>query len=168
MTMTLVCARPELFVAAASVIMNLTDEFRRRLSSVAAGAHVDDERHRRSLDPVTTVAKGDSHYAVDGFWSTPATLAFWRRINGCESEDAAVIDLGDRDPDDLSRVTRIEFALPAGARRRVLTASMAAATACPAPFSDARFPRIATAFLGPQNHDIDGAGTIWAFFRKFP
>jgi polyhydroxybutyrate depolymerase len=23
-------------------------------------------------------------------------------------------------------------------------------------------------FLGPQNHDIDGAETIWAFFRKFP
>jgi hypothetical protein len=23
------------------------------------------------------------------------------------------------------------------------------------------------AFLGPQNRDIDGAATIWEFFRKF-
>jgi len=34
--------------------------------------------------------------------------------------------------------------------------------------ADARFPRLANAFLGPQNHDIDGAETIWAFFKKFP
>ena len=27
---------------------------------------------------------------------------------------------------------------------------------------------VAAAFLGPQNYDIDGAETIWAFFRKFP
>jgi polyhydroxybutyrate depolymerase len=38
----------------------------------------------------------------------------------------------------------------------------------PGALSDARFPRIAAAFLGPQNHDIDGAETIWAFFKKFP
>ena len=38
----------------------------------------------------------------------------------------------------------------------------------PGSFPDARFPRLVNAFFGPQNHDIDGAETIWAFFRKFP
>jgi polyhydroxybutyrate depolymerase len=38
----------------------------------------------------------------------------------------------------------------------------------PGGFPDARFPRAVDAFLGPQNRDIDGAETIWAFFRKFP
>jgi polyhydroxybutyrate depolymerase len=38
----------------------------------------------------------------------------------------------------------------------------------PGGFPDARFPRAVDAFLGPQNRDIDGAETIWGFFRKFP
>jgi len=38
----------------------------------------------------------------------------------------------------------------------------------PGAFPDARFPRFVNALLGPQNRDIDGAETIWAFFRKFP
>jgi polyhydroxybutyrate depolymerase len=38
----------------------------------------------------------------------------------------------------------------------------------PGSFPDARFPRLVNALLGPQNRDIDGAATIWEFFRKFP
>jgi polyhydroxybutyrate depolymerase len=34
--------------------------------------------------------------------------------------------------------------------------------------ADARFPKIATSLLGPQNADIDGAETIWTFFGQFP
>jgi polyhydroxybutyrate depolymerase len=104
---------------------------------------------------------------VDGFWSTSATLAFWRRVNGCKAEDAAVTDLGDRDPDDQSTVTRIESDCPQ-ARDVVLYRVNGGGHRMPGAFSDARFPRIATAFLGPQNHDIDGAETIWAFFSRFP
>lgn len=166
MTMTLVCAHPELFAAAASVIMNLTDEF-------AAACHPSQPvpvlMMNGTADPLIPYegGKGASHYAVDGFWSTPATLAFWRRINGCESEDAAAIDLGDRDPDDQTRVTRIDSHCPPG-RDVVLYRVNGGGHRMPGAFSDARFPRIATAFLGPQNHDIDGAETIWTFFRKFP
>jgi polyhydroxybutyrate depolymerase len=32
----------------------------------------------------------------------------------------------------------------------------------------AHVPKIATGLLGPQNGDIDGADTIWAFFSQFP
>ena len=166
MTMTLVCARAELFAAAASVIMNLTDES-------AAACHPSQPvpvlMMNGTADPLIPFegGKGASHYAVDGFWSTQATLAFWRRVNGCKAEDATVTDLGDRDPDDHSTVTRIESDCPP-ARDVVLYRVNGGGHRMPGAFSDARFPRIATAFLGPQNHDIDGAETIWAFFRKFP
>jgi poly(3-hydroxybutyrate) depolymerase len=38
----------------------------------------------------------------------------------------------------------------------------------PGSFPDARFMRAVNLTLGPQNHDIDGAETIWDFFRGFP
>jgi polyhydroxybutyrate depolymerase len=34
-------------------------------------------------------------------------------------------------------------------------------------FPGTRLAHLVNAFLGPQNHDIDGAETIWAFFRRF-
>ncbi len=166
MTMTLVCARAELFAAAAGVIINLTDE-------MAGDCHpsrpVPILMMNGTADPLIPYngGKGTSRFAVDGFWSTPSTLAFWRRANGCQTEDAAAIDLGDRDPDDQTRVTRIESHCPQG-RDVVLYRVNGGGHRMPGTFSDARFPRIAAAFLGPQNHDIDGAETIWAFFRRFP
>src|SRR5450631_1909138 len=107
MTMTLVCARAELFAAAASVIMNLTDKS-------AAACHPSQPvpvlMMNGTADPLIPFGGGKRivHYAVDGSWSTSATLAFWRRVNGCKAEDATVTELGDRDPDDQSTVTRIE------------------------------------------------------------
>jgi polyhydroxybutyrate depolymerase len=166
MTMTLVCARANLFAAAASVIMNLTDE--------SAGAC-----HPRRPVPMLVMngtadplipyegGKGASRYAVDGFWSAPKTLAFWRRVNGCEAQDADSTDLGDRDPTDQSTVTRIASHCPPG-RDVLLYRVNGGGHRMPGGATDARFPRIAAALLGPQNHDIDGAETIWAFFKNFP
>jgi polyhydroxybutyrate depolymerase len=166
MTMTLVCIRPELFAAAASVIMNLTDE--------SAGAchpsrPIPVLMMNGTADPLVPFegGKGASHYAVEGFWSTQATLAFWRRVNGCQTEDTTVTEFSDRDPTDQSTVTRIESDCPQG-RDVMLYRVNGGGHRMPGAFSDARFPRIATAFLGPQNHDIDGAETIWAFFKRFP
>ena len=166
MTMTLVCARADLFAAAASVIMNLTDE---SADLCHPSRPVPMLFMNGTKDPLIPFegGKGTSQYAVDGFWSTTKTLAFWRRVNGCQSGDAAVTDLGDRDPADESTVTRIESHCPPG-QDVVLYRVNGGGHRMPGGFSDARFPRIAAAFLGPQNHDIDGAETIWAFFSKFP
>lgn len=166
MTMTLACARTDLFAAAASVIMNLTDE---SAEACHPSRPVPMLVMNGTADPLIPFrgGKGASHFAVDGFWSTPNTLAFWRRINGCLSGDAAVTDLANRDPADQSTVTRIESHCPQG-QDVVLYRVNGGGHRMPGTFSDARFPRIAAAFLGPQNHDIDGAETIWAFFRKFP
>ena len=110
--------------------------------------------------------RGTSRFAVDGFWSAERTLAFWRKNNGCETKDAAVTDLDDNDRTDRSTVTRIESGCPAG-RDVVLYRVNEGGHRMPG-VADARFPRLANTFLGVQNHDIDGAETIWAFFKKFP
>jgi len=166
MTMALICARADLFAAAASVIINLTDESagachpRRAVPMLIMNGTVD------PLIPYQG-GKGNSRFAVEGFWSTEKTLAFWRRVNGCEAQDAASIDLDDRDQSDQSTVTRVESRCPTG-RDVVLYRVNGGGHRMPSSSTDARFPRIATAFFGPQNHDIDGAETIWAFFKNFP
>jgi polyhydroxybutyrate depolymerase len=166
MTMRLVCERADLFAAAATVIINLTEES-------AAACHplrpVPILMMNGTADPLIPFegGKGASRFAMDGFWSAMQTLAFWRRVGGCETGNGAVTDLDDRDRADQSTVTRIGSRCPPP-REVVLYRINGGGHRMPSTFSDARFPRIAAALLGPQNHDIDGAETIWAFFRKFP
>jgi polyhydroxybutyrate depolymerase len=166
MTIRLVCERADLFAAAATVIINHTEES-------AAACHPSRPIPMLMMngiaDPLIPFegGKGASRFAVDGFWSAMQTLAFWRRVNGCEPGDGTVTDLDDRDREDESKVTRIESHCPR-ARDVVLYRVNGGGHRMPGTFPDARFPRIASTLLGPQNHDIDGAETIWAFFTKFP
>ncbi len=75
MTMTLVCARADLFAAGATVIMNLTDES-------AAACHPSRPlpmlMMNGTVDPLIPYegGRGSSYFAADGFWSTTKTLAF--------------------------------------------------------------------------------------------
>ncbi len=166
MTMTMICERADLFAAAASVIMNLTDES-------AAACHpsgpVPFLMMNGTVDPLVPYqgGRGTSRFAVDGFWSTEKTLDFWRRANGCEARDAAVTDLEDRDKTDQSTVSLISSNCPQG-RDVVLYRVNDGGHRMPGSFADAWFVRMVNLLLGPQNHDIDGAETIWAFFKKFP
>jgi polyhydroxybutyrate depolymerase len=166
MTMTLACVRAELFAAAASVIMNLTDE---SAAACRPQRPVPMLLMNGTIDPLIPYkgGKGSSRFAVEGFWSVDKTLAFWRRVNGCEAQDAAATDLDDSDRSDQSTVTLISSRCPPG-RDVVLYRVNGGGHRMPSSLPDAHFPRIATALLGPQNHDIDGAETIWAFFKKFP
>ncbi len=166
MAMTLVCARADLFAAAASVVMNLTDEF-------AAACHssrpVPMLVMNGTADPLIPYegGRGTSYFAADGFWSTARTLDFWRRANGCDTQDAAATELADRNPADQSTVTRISSRCMQG-RDVLLYRVNGGGHRMPGLFPDAHFPRVAAAILGPQNGDIDGADTIWAFFKQFP
>jgi polyhydroxybutyrate depolymerase len=165
MTMTMVCARADLFAAAASVIINLTDES-------AAACHpsrpVPMLIMNGTADPLIPYegGRGSSRFAAAGFWSTAKTLDFWRRANGCDMRDAAAIRLDHHDPSDPTTVTWIDSRCPPG-RDVVLYRIDEGGHRMPG-FPDARFPRLVNALFGPQNHDIDGAEIIWAFFRKFP
>lgn len=166
MAMTLVCARADLFVAGASVIMNLTDE-------AAVTCHPSRPLPmllmNGTADPLVPYegGRGSSYFAADGFWSTEETFAFWRKLNGCEIDDAAVTDLPDRAPADQSTVTRITSRCPAG-HDVVLYRVNGGGHRMPGFSPDARLPKVATGLLGPQNGDIDGAETIWSFFSQFP
>jgi polyhydroxybutyrate depolymerase len=165
MTMTLVCKRAELFAAAATVIINLTNE---SASACRPSRPMPMLMMNGTADPLIPYqgGRGTSRFAVDGFWSAEKTLGFWRKSNGCEADNAAATDLDDGDRADRSTVTRVDSRCPAG-RDVVLYRINEGGHRMPgAP--DARFPRLANAFLGPQNHDIDGAEIIWAFFKKFP
>jgi polyhydroxybutyrate depolymerase len=165
MTMTLVCARADLFAAAASVIMNLTEDSAR---ACHPSRPVPMRLMNGTADPLIPYdgGRGTSRFTAEGFWSTEKTLAFWRRINGCDLTDASTTDLDDRNPEDQSTVTRIASRCPQ-ARDVVLYRVNGGGHRMPGHFPDARFPRIAAAILGPQNRDIDGADTIWALFEKF-
>jgi len=165
MVMTLVCARADLFVAGASVIMNLTDESAvtchpsRPLPMLIMNG---------TADPLIPYegGRGSSYFAADGFWSTEKTVAFWRELNGCETEDADVTEMPDKAPADQSTVTRVSSRCPTG-HDVVLYRINGGGHRMPGFAPDARFPRVASGLLGPQNGDIDGAETIWAFFSQF-
>jgi polyhydroxybutyrate depolymerase len=164
MTMTLVCKRADLFAAAASVIMNLTEQ---SASACHPARPVPILMMNGTADPLIPYngGRGTSRFAVDGFWSADKTLAFWRKNNGCDAK-ATTTDLADTDTADRSTVTRIDSNCPVG-RDVVLYRVNDGGHRMPGS-ADARFPRLANTFLGPQNQDIDGAETIWAFFKKFP
>jgi polyhydroxybutyrate depolymerase len=166
MTMTMVCARAELFAAAASVIMNLTDE---SATACHPSRAVPMLMMNGTADPLIPYqgGRGTSRFAAAGFWSTAKTLDFWRHANACETRDDAAVDLDHRDHADRTTVTRISSRCPQG-RDVVLYRINDGGHRMPGAFADARFPRMVDGFLGPQNHDIDGAETIWAFFRQFP
>jgi polyhydroxybutyrate depolymerase len=166
MTMTLVCRRADLFAAAASVVMNLTDD-------LGAACHparpVPMLMMNGTADPLIPYRGGRARRRIvtRDVWSTAKTIAFWRQINGCEPGDSGSIDLDDRDRRDRSTVTRIDSRCPAG-RDVVLYRVNNGGHRMPGAFPDARFTRAVNLLLGPQNHDIDGAETIWGFLRGFP
>jgi polyhydroxybutyrate depolymerase len=166
MTMTMICVRADLFAAAASVIMNLTDE---AANACHPSRPVPMLMMNGTADPLIPYqgGRGTSRFAVAGFWSTEQTLAFWRRVNGCDMQDANAVDLDNRDKADQSTVTRISSRCPPG-RDVVLYRINDGGHRMPGAVADARLPRMVDAFLGPQNRDIDGAATIWEFFRKLP
>jgi polyhydroxybutyrate depolymerase len=166
MTMTLACKRADLFAAAASVIMDFTDAF---ANACQPSRPIPMLMMNGTADPLIPYegGRGTSRFAVNGFWSTEKTIAFWRKVNGCEESDAAATDLADKDPKDQSTVTLITSHCPVG-RDTVLYRVNDGGHRMPGSSSDARFVRLVTAIFGPQNHDIDGAETIWAFFKRFP
>ena len=166
MTMTLICARADLFAAAASVIFNLTDDM---AASCHPAKQVPMLMINGTADPLIPYqgGRGTSRFAVPGFWSTQQTFDFWRRVNGCDAGDAAAVELDHRDPSDPTTVTRISAHCPKG-RDVVLYRVNKGGHRMPGNASDVRFPRIVNMLLGPQNRDIDGAEVIWEFFRQFP
>ncbi len=165
MTMSLLCTRADLFAAAAAVIMSLTEGL---ASSCRPARPVPILFMNGTDDPLVPYngGKGTRWWAVDGFWSTPRTVQFWRGNNGCEPGDASSTTLPDRDPHDGSTVTLISSTCPP--ERDVLLYRVdGGGHRFPGRLPDARMRRLADSIFGTQNHDIDGPEVIWDLFKKF-
>jgi polyhydroxybutyrate depolymerase len=164
MTLTLACTHAELFAAAASVIASFTETM---MASCKPSRPVPILMMNGTADPLIAYdgGRGTSRYAVPNVVSTTATIAFWRKTNGCAAADGRSTKLPDKDRGDASTVTRIDSDCPDG-RDVVLYRVDGGGHRMPGSFPDARFVRVVDALLGPQNHDIDGAETIWAFFKN--
>jgi polyhydroxybutyrate depolymerase len=163
MTLTLACTHTDLFAAAASVIANFTETM---MASCKPSRSIPMLMMNGTADPLIAYdgGRGTSRYAVPNAVSTASTIAFWRKTNGCAAADGRSTRLPDKDKDDSSTVTRIDSDCPDG-RDVVLYRVDGGGHRMPGSFPDARFVRVVDALLGPQNHDIDGAETIWAFFK---
>ena len=91
MTMTLVCERADLFAAAASVIMNFTDEF---ADACHPSRPVPMLMMNGTADPLIPYegGRGTSRFAVDGFWSTEKTLALLAQASTAARNGDAAVD----------------------------------------------------------------------------
>ena len=165
MTLTLACTHAELFAAAASVIANFTETM---MAACKPSRSIPLLMMNGTADPLIAYGggRGTSRYAVPNVVSTAGTIAFWRKNNGCAAGDRQPTRLSDKDTEDSSTVTRVDSDCPDG-RDVVLYRIDGGGHRMPGSFPDARFVRVVDALLGPQNHDIDGAETIWAFFKPF-
>lgn len=165
MAMTLACLHPETFAAAGVVVMNLTQSMR---PACRPSQPIPILFMNGTADPLIPYSggKGTSRMAVDGFLSTPDTVRFWRKVDGCDEADAAATPLPDVNMQDDSHVTRIESTCPPGTDVLLYRVD-GGGHRMPGAKSDARVRAFVKFLLGPQNRDIDGAETIWAFFRRF-
>ncbi|OQW55608.1 MAG: polyhydroxybutyrate depolymerase [Proteobacteria bacterium SG_bin9] len=165
MALSLACQHPEKLAAVAPTIINMTDLFG---AACKPAQPIPVLLMNGTEDPLIPYkgGLGTSRFAVPGFWSTAQTIAFWRKINQCETKDASATDLPDKDKDDQSTVTRITSQCPAG-QDVVLYRINGGGHRLPGGFPDAMAARLVGAMLGPQNRDIDGAETIWAFFKNY-
>jgi len=163
MALTLACQRPDLFAAAGSVIMGMTESM---IDGCRPSRKIAILLMNGTADPLVSYmgGRGRGRVAVSNLLSTPDTLQFWRRANGCEPSDAREVDLPDIDRFDQTTVTRIDSHCPAGADT-VLYRVNGGGHRMPGYVADARLKRIVDRMLGPQNRDIDGAQTIWDFFK---
>lgn len=152
MTYRMLCERPDLFAAGAASIAVLTD------------TRVPRCKPSRAIPILIMNGTADRIIPWERtgpYLGTEATLAHFRRANGC-SDKVDMQALPDLDATDRSTVTRHTYACPAGADV-VLLRIEGGGHQWPSRISPPRFET----FLGPRNRDIEGADEVWAFFQSF-
>jgi polyhydroxybutyrate depolymerase len=157
----LACERVNLFAAVAPIIVSVSSYM---LKSCVDRDAIPVALMNGTADPRIPYNGGIFH-GIDGpvpVVSTDELVRHWRERNGCLAVNWGETTLPDLDPKDGSRVTRIAsrcdpdqevtlFRIDGGGHQL--------------PSRPGSSPPAVTAKLGPQNHDIDGAQTIWAFFK---
>ena len=165
MALSLACARPDLFAAAASVIMEMT---RTLANACHPSRSIPLLFMNGTTDPIIHFDGGSGQLfkSATDYLSTDESLRFWRRIDGCEAADAGSDALPDRDRKDDSAVTLIRSRCPMGSDVRLYRVD-GGGHRMPDVVDDSRNPRLVSRLLGPQNHDIDGPQVLWDFLRPY-
>jgi polyhydroxybutyrate depolymerase len=163
MTQTLACVRPDLFAAAASVIMAMTE---RMAAACRPSQRIPMLLMQGTADPLIPYAgaRGQRRFGVSGLYSAADTLRFWRRIDGCEPGDAGRTALPDRVRDDGSTVARIASRCPADGEVLFYRVD-GGGHRMPGIHADARASWLVDRLLGRQNGDLDAPQAIWEFLR---
>jgi polyhydroxybutyrate depolymerase len=164
MTYRVACEAPEIFAAYAAVIANLPVQ-------VAEGCR------GRGAAPMLIINSTDDKIIpweggeIGGFFrrgevlSTPDTVAFWQRQNGCSAE-AQTKPLPDKDATDGSTVLAKQYAdCKSGAPVVLLTVQGGGHLPPGAQIGNRPMLRL---MLGPVNQDISAADVSWKFFKRFP
>lgn len=152
MTYRLLCERPDLFAAGAAVIAVLTDDAAARCKPQRAVPLLVINGTADRLIPWSRSAT---------YMGTEATLAHFRRLNGC-GDTFETRAYPDTDRTDRSTVTRLHFTCPKGADVDLIRVD-GGGHQWP---SRVRPPRLEL-ILGPANRDIEASEEIWAFLQRF-
>lgn len=162
MTSVMACVKAELFAGAAPVI------------SSAGQAFLDACRYVKPFPLLVMNGTEDPRIPYTGgagrgptsqsdLMSVPKFVEFWIGRNGCQPLPRRGQELPDLDPADKSTVTALAADCPRG-RSVELWRVNGGGHQQPRRPAPSRNPTEAT--MGPQNHDIDGATVIWAFFER--
>ncbi len=96
-------------------------------------------------------------------YSTEDTVAFFRQVNGCAGESATE-RLPDLDPDDGSTVAVIRASGCASGAPVTLVRIEGGGHRIPG--EEERLHPGIDRLLGKQNHDVEAAEMVWAFFKS--
>lgn len=154
MTWRLMCARSDLFAAAAPLSSAMTEP----VVSACHPSHV--------MPVLAEDGSADPIMAYDGWipdppaprlLSVPETMEFWRRLHGCTGQTAT--RLPHREASDPTRVTRYEWT---GCVSPVVLLKVTGGGHMPASF----FPNSdqERAVVGRRGQDIETAAEVWRFF----
>jgi polyhydroxybutyrate depolymerase len=165
LTFRVACEMPGVFAAYAAIIANMP-------ADVAEDCRRGDGAPMLIInstdDPVVPWEGGDLGRVLPRgeVLSTPETVEFWRRRNGC-SEKSAMKPLPDKDDSDGSTVAAQQFA-DCRTGSPVVLLSVEGGGHLPPGAKVGEHPVLEHMLGGPANQDISAADIAWKFFRRFP
>lgn len=158
------CEAPGLFSAYAAVIANMPV----RVAETCQGGGAPMLIINSTQDPIVPWEGGEiGGLARRGeVLSTPETVDFWRRRNGCRAE-AETKPLPDKDETDGSTVRAKQYADCKSDAPVVLLAVEGGGHLPPGADIGNR-PFLQSMLGGPANQDVSAADISWKFFKRFP
>lgn len=163
MTYRVACQAPGIFAAYAAVIANMPKEL---VDKCRPGGGTPLIVINSTDDPIVPYEGGEvGRWSRGEVLSTPETVEFWQRRNGCEGRSQEK-PLPDKDDSDGSTVMARQFAeCRSGSPVVLLTVEGGGHLPPGAQIGNRPMLR---SMLGRANQDISAADISWKFFKRFP